>query len=98
MTEKYVHSAKVSTQIGQGVIVAFGQAAAPPLTILKAEYRLTETHHQPLVYWARDLKVAPSRPSTRARPAWDWAAGLKGAQGVQSLFQAELARAGVGNS
>lgn len=92
--EKHAHSAKVRAQINQIAQVVMDlsvKRGTTSLTILKAEHRPTETHHQPHVYWARDLSVA-FEAEREGESRLGLGGRLKDLRGRKGLSQTELAR------
>ncbi len=92
--EKDAHSAKLRAQINQIAQVVIDlsvKRGTTSLTILKAERRSSESHHQPQVYWSRDLSVTfESQREGEARLGLGQ--HLKELRGRKGFSQTELAR------
>ncbi len=90
--EKQAHSARLRAQIGQiaQVVVDLSvKRGTTSLTILKAENRPRESHHQPHTYWARELEVVFDR---ERHSGLDLGQRLKELRAQKGFSQTELAR------
>jgi transcriptional regulator with XRE-family HTH domain/KaiC/GvpD/RAD55 family RecA-like ATPase len=90
--EKQAHSARLRAQIGQIAQVVIDLAVkrgTTSLTIIKAEKRPSETHHQPHTYFVRDLEVVFER---ERHSGLDLGQRLKDLRGQKGLSQTELSR------
>ncbi len=92
--EKQAHSARLRAQINQIAQVAIElsvRRGTTSLTILKAERRSSEAHHQPHAYWTKDLTVSFDEQH-RGGGRWDLGLRLKELRGKKGLSQTELAK------
>lgn len=92
--EKQAHSARLRAQINQIAQVAIElsvRRGTTSLTILKAERRPPDAHHQPHAYWTKDLNVTFD-DQRRAGGRWDLGLRLKELRGKKGVSQTELAK------
>ncbi|MCF8035081.1 MAG: helix-turn-helix domain-containing protein [Desulfarculaceae bacterium] len=92
--EKDAHSTRLKASIGQiaQVVIELSiKRGTTSLTVLKAENRPVESHHQPYNYWVRDHAVVFAE-HRRATGLVELGPRLKELRGKKGLSQTELAR------
>jgi transcriptional regulator with XRE-family HTH domain len=92
--EKNAHSQRLKAQIAQIAQVVIDltiKRGTTSLTIMKAEKRSQETHHNPHNYWAKDLNVS-FETERRAAGHLDLGMRLKTLRTKKGLSQTELAK------